>query len=640
MCGIIGLVGEGAQEVEERRLRHARDLMQHRGPDSDGACDVGPAWLGFRRLAILDLSEAGHQPMLVADGQVALVFNGEIYNYRALRRQLQDAHPFRSETDSEVLLNGYLAWGWDGLLRRIDGMFAFALWDARTNTLHAARDRAGKKPLFYAHGPQGLAFASTLNALRALLPETPNVDPVALDAYLTYQAVPAPLSIFEGVRQLPPAHALTYHLDANRLDISRYWDVHFAPKHRQSEDEVLDELDALVRQAVKKRLMSDVPLGAFLSGGVDSSLVVAMMAQEKAEPVEGVIMGFDDPAYDERPFARKVARRWGVNLHEHVLQPDAVADLPGIIWHYGQPLADVSIVPTYYVAEAARQHVTVVLNGDGGDEVFGGYARPMVARAAQHYRRLVPRPARRLVGRLTEGLEGTENGLLKRAYMLAQAGRRDARDAFVYDRAFRPHRRRSYAAPLEGALAGHHPDAFYHEAWDHLNGAAKDDVDRALYGDFTTYLPDQLLAKMDVSTMAHSVEARSPLLDTALIEYAARIPTALRLKGYTTKYLLKKLAERYVPREVLYRRKRGFVMPAADWLRGELSPYVRAALLSDAFQERGWIRPPFATRMVEAHLSGREDWGEPLWTLFVLEVWARMTLDGSLSRDDSLEALL
>ncbi len=640
MCGIIGFVGEDAEALDERRLEHARDLMRHRGPDSVGLCAAGPARLGFRRLAILYLSADGHQPMRAADGQVALTFNGEIYNYRALRRELQETHAFRSETDSEVLLNGYLAWGWEELLRRIDGMFAFAVWDARSRTLHAARDRAGKKPFFYAHRRGGLAFASTLNALNALLPGTPAVDPAALDAYLTYQAVPAPLSIFEGLRQLPPAHQLTFNLDADRLAVSRYWDVRFAPKLRQSEDEVLDEMDDLVRRAVRKRLMSDVPLGAFLSGGVDSSLVVAMMAQEQAEPVEGVVMGFEDPAYDERPFARQVARKWGVNLHEHVLEPDAVADLPEIIWHYGQPLADVSIVPTYYVAEAARQHVTVVLNGDGGDEVFGGYARPMVARAAQQYRRLLPRPARHVLARATQGLEGTENGLLKRAYLLAQAGRHPAREAFVYDRAFRSYREAAYGPALRPAVAGRHPDGLYRAAWDHLNGAAADDVDRALYGDFATYLPDQLLAKMDTSTMAHSVEARSPLLDTALIEYAARIPTSLRLKGYTTKYLLKKLAERYVPREVLYRRKRGFVMPADHWLGGELAPYVRAALQSATFHERGWIRPAFTDRLVEAHLSGCEDWGEQLWTLFVLELWARMTLDASLSRGDSLEALL
>jgi asparagine synthase (glutamine-hydrolysing) len=384
--------------------------------------------------------------------------------------------------------------------------------------------------------------------------------------------------------------------------------------------------------------MSDVPLGAFLSGGVDSSLVVSMMAQETGREVEAVVVGFDDPAFDERPHARKVARRWGVNLHEHVLEADAVADLPEIIWHYGQPMADASAVPTYYVAKAAKEHVTVVLNGDGGDEVFGGYARPIVARAAQHYRRILPARLRRAAAANADQLDARAPGPVRKLRKLVEAGGRPAAEAFVYDRAFRPYREAAYGPELRRAVADGHPDALYRSVWARADGA--DDVDRALYGDFKTYLPDQLLAKMDVSTMAHSVEARSPLLDRDLIEYAARLPTSLRLKGYTTKYLLKRLAERYVPREVLYRRKQGFVMPAGSWLRGALAPYAEAALLGPAFAGRGWIEPAFAKRMFLEHKNGTHDWGEQLWTLFVLEVWARMAIDGTLGRRDSLEALL
>lgn len=632
MCGIIGQI-DRHDVPDAERLRAARDLMVHRGPDDAGCWSDACADLGFRRLAILDLSAAGHQPMTSADGRVALVFNGEIYNHRDLRRELEEQVAFRSDTDTEVLLHGYRAWGWGGLLRRIDGMFAFAVWDAEARVLHAARDRVGKKPFFYAHDAGSFAFASTLNALRALVP-TDALDPAALDAYLTYQAVPAPLTLFRAFRQLPPAHYLTYAADTGQLAVERYWDVPFAPKRHRREVDVLDDLDSLVRAAVRRRLESDVPLGAFLSGGVDSSLVVAMMAQEQAAPVEAVVIGFDDPAFDERPFARQVAEQWGVNLHEHVLRADAVADLPEIIWQYGQPLADVSIVPTYYVAKAAKEHVTVVLNGDGGDEVFGGYARPVVARAAQAYRKVVPAALRRTVWRTLGEVNG-HRGVAKHIRMLAEAGAAEAADVFVYDRAFRSHRAGyvpSFAAELDA-----HPDSLYRAVWAHANG--DDDVDRALYGDFATYLPDQLLAKMDVSTMAHSVEARAPLLDKALMEYAARIPTALRLKGFKTKYLLKKLAERYVPREVLYRRKRGFVMPAADWLRGDLAPYVEAALTSPAFRERGWIGPAFTDRMLCEHAARQHDWGNQLWTLFVLEVWARLALDGTLQRGDSLEAL-
>jgi len=348
MCGIIGFLGEDA--IPAARFERARDNMIHRGPDDAGALTSGPAQIGFRRLAILDLSAAGHQPMTALDGQVMLAFNGEIYNHRSLRDELASDYRFRSDTDSEVLLNGYLAWGWERLLERIDGMFAFVIWDARQRTLYGARDRCGKKPFFYAHADSTLAFASTLNALRALQDTPTTLDPVALDAYLTYQAVPSPLTLFKGIRQLPPAHQMRFEATTGDLQMDRYWDVHFSAKLDKSEAEVLDDLDDLVREAVRKRLMSDVPLGAFLSGGVDSSLVVAMMAQEQSRPVEAVVMGFDDPEYDERPYARQVADRWGANLHEHVLRSNAIADLPEIIWQYGQPLADVSI-------EIGRAHV-------------------------------------------------------------------------------------------------------------------------------------------------------------------------------------------------------------------------------------------------------------------------------------------
>ena len=642
MCGIIGVIEPGA-ERSRASLEQARDLMRHRGPDAAGLCNLQGVALGFRRLSILDLSPMGHQPMSSPDGRLVLVFNGEIYNYRELRRELEKGYPFRSQTDSEVLLAGFAAWGWEELLRRVDGMFAFCIWDNQAQTLYAARDRVGKKPFFYTLTPRGLIFASTLNALRALLPTRPELDAGALDAYLTYQAIPAPLTLFKGVYQLPPAHQLVFELPTRRLQCSRYWEVHFAPKVQQSESEILDDLDHLVRHAVRKRLQSDVPLGAFLSGGVDSSLIVAMMAQESEHPVDATVVGFDDPTFDERPFARQVAKEWDVHLNEHVLQPQQISELPEIIWQYGQPLADVSIVPTYYVAKAARMHVTVVLNGDGGDELFGGYARPVVTRAAQYYRRFLPAPVRRVLGLSLAGYDGRgvagySGSLLKRARMLATAGQGLAIEAFTYDRAFRNHRADAYATMFKQSLPDWHPDALYRKAWKEADGV--DDVDRALYGDFRTYLPDQLLAKMDVSTMAHGLEARSPLLDTALIEYAARIPTNLRLRGFTTKYLLKRLTERYVPREVVYRRKRGFVMPASRWLGRELWPYVQASLQSSTFLEREWIRPAFVDLMLGEHAAGKRDWGEQLWTLFVLEIWCRLVVDESLSRQDGLEALL
>jgi asparagine synthase (glutamine-hydrolysing) len=633
MCGIAGAVGVNDAQISER-LSRAAHLMAHRGPDDSGVYSDQHAELAFRRLSIIDLSIAGRQPMISRDGGAILVFNGEIYNYRDLRKQLEAHYRFCSQTDSEVLLAGYLAWGWKELLRRIDGMFAFAIWDARLRRLLIARDRAGKKPLFYAQASRGLLFASTLNAVVELHRSKPEVDPLAIDAYLNYQAVPAPLTVFRGIQQLPPAHALTFELDDQKVTVERYWDVRYAPKLKLSEEDTLQWLDELLRRAVRQRLMSDVRLGAFLSGGVDSSLVVALMAEEMREPVEAVVIGFADPLFDERVHARTAARHLNINLHEHVLPANAVDTLPEIVWHYGQPFADPSMVPTYHVAKLAREHVTVVLNGDGGDELFGGYSRPVVARAAAHYRRFVPAAIRGPIG---DWFARRDTRVLRKASLLAKAGRYDGYRAFPYERGFESVRETVYTESFRRQTAAAHPSEHYRGVWERADGC--DDVDRLLYLDFKTYLPDQLLTKMDVSTMAHSVEARSPLLATELVEFAAAIPVSLRLRGFTTKYLLKKLASRYVPPEIVYRKKRGFVMPAGSWLRSELSSSMRFVLLSKSFRDRDWIRPDSVERMVGEHCSGQRDWSEQLWTLFVLELWARVMLDKVVTRDTPLKAV-
>lgn len=631
MCAICGLVRRGA---ERERVERANALMVHRGPDDGGVWQGDGVCLGARRLAIIDLSPAGHQPMVSDDGAHTIVFNGEIYNFARLRASLGPDTPFRGRSDTEVLLHGIRAWGFEETVRRAQGQFAIAHWDAARRLLRVARDRAGKKPLYYAHDGGQFAFASTLNALLELLPTRPALDPAAIDAYLTYQAVPAPMTVWQGVAALPPAHWLSFDAAAGTCRIERYWDVSYAHKTSMDEGEVLDETERILRRAVRERLVADRTVGIFLSGGVDSSLITAMAAQEAGTPVEAVAVGFDDPEFDERPFARRVADHLGVPLQERLLRPDVVSELPAIVWHYGQPLADVSIVPSFDLARVARDSMVVALNGDGGDELFGGYTRPMVARAAATYRRMLPSTLRRAAD---SALRSQESGPLKRAMLLARAGRASAADTFTYDRGFRELRAAAYTDSFRAAVRGFDADALYREVWGRADGL--DDVDRALYGDFSTYFPDQLLVKADVSSMAHSLEARSPLLDTEMIEFAATIPTALRLRGWETKHLLKRLAARVVPREVLYRRKRGFVMPASRWLRGAMAPYLRAALDSDSFHGRGWIRPEFTRRLLEEHQSGARDWGDRLFTLLVLEVWARLELDGTLQRDDSLDAL-
>ena len=557
-----------------------------------------------------------------------------------MRAELEQKHRFNSRSDTEVLVHGYEEWGIEGLLERIDGMFAFALWDGSKHELFLARDRIGKKPLYYSEipseepgivGSPTVAFASTLNALCELLPRKPEIDPIALDEYLIYQAVPAPRTIYQGLRMLPPAHFARVQRGMP-VEVKGYWELSHATKTRRSERDLLEELDGLLRNAVKRRLISDVPLGAFLSGGVDSSLIIGIMSSLGAGPVEAVHIGFDEAAFDERPYARQVASKWKANLHEHVISARDVRWLPEIVWHYGQPMADASIVPTFSVARAAREHVTVVLNGDGADEAFAGYSRPVVARAAQGFREWVP-----------PFLQGAARGFLpmlgKRGAMLAEAVASPAREAFAYKRGLRDVRAHLYTPELLGALNGRaDPNAHYSSVWDRSDGPT--DADRTLFGEIKTYLPDQLLIKMDVSTMAHSIEARSPFLDTSVIEFAATIPASQLMRGWQTKALLKKLAERYVPRPVIYRRKRGFVMPASEWLRGELAPYLKALLASETFQGRGWFQPDVVKSMVSAHLAGTRDWGNALWTLIVLEIWCRMFVDGTLTRHNSLEVVL
>lgn len=639
MCGIIGYVGNDAPAMEHR-VSSARDEMIHRGPDDAGIWSDEAACLGSRRLAILDLSPAGHMPMSSANGRYSIVFNGAIYNFVELRTELAREVEFRSTGDTEVILNGFKVWGWPALLDRLDGMFAFAIWDTQSRRLYGARDRMGEKPFFHARMGTGFAFASTLTALTRLMGGAPRVNPRALDAYLTYQAVPAPLAMFDGCHQLPPAHALVFDAARGDLTVSRYWDVRFSPKRDVSEREALDTIDAMMRTSVRQRLRSDVPTGTLLSGGVDSSLITALASEESSAPIAAVTMGYGGPDVDEREYARLVAARYGVRLHEEVLEPSVVNDLPAIVWHYGQPIADVSIVPNYYLARFARRFMTVALVGDGADEAFGGYARPMIERVAPAYRRMLPAALRRRLAGVLAEAEGTRtaNPLRRRISLLAQAGAGTARDAFIYDRAFRSARTSMYDPALLDALGGHHPDELYAETWARANGA--DDVDRALYGDLTTYLPDQLLAKADVSAMAFGLETRSPFLARDVVEYAAALPTSLRLKNFQTKYLLKKVAERYVPREALYRRKRGFVIPASRWLRTDLAPYVSAALDNPQFIERGWIRGDAVRQMLREHMDGSRDWGNRIWTLLVLEVWARMSLDGTLASSDPLDALL
>jgi len=629
MCGIVGSIG-----YPESKVKRALNTMVRRGPDDVGLWSHEDVVFGHRRLSILDLTTNGRQPMTDASGQVVITFNGEIYNYQALRNKLAAGYPFRTQTDTEVLIAGYLQWGIDELLQQIRGMFAFAIWDGRTRALILARDPFGKKPLYYAHKGRQLRFASTMNAMLALYNETPGINFCALDDYLTYLSVPGDQTIFHGMQKLLPAHYAVFR--DGRMETQRYWYLSFANQLDIVEEEALDEIDRLLHQAVRRRLVSDVPVGAFLSGGVDSSLVTAIMAQESSKPITTLTMGFEDAQFDERPYARQVSERYQTHQCESVLSGDMWPLLPKIVHEFGEPFADSSALPTYCIAQFAKQHVTVVLNGDGGDEMFAGYTRPLVEALAQKYRRMVPQFLRYPLGSYAHAREKLRPRMLNGVKQVLEAGRTDARGAFVFDRALRTHRSALYTPEFQERLRGHHPDHWYQQVWDAADGLTP--VDKALYGDAMTYLPDELLPKMDAMTMAHSLEARAPLLDIDIAEFVARLPYPLKVQGLDTKMLLKKLARRYVPDEVLFRPKKGFNMPLASWLRTVLAEPMRQLLLDRKAQERGFFEPVRLQRMMDAHLAGAKDYSQQLWSLLMLELWFRMYIDKDILPTDDLSA--
>ncbi len=635
MCGIGGflLARPSLPQAEiEARLWAMIGTIRHRGPDDEGVWTDGLAGLAHARLSIIDLSPAAHQPIASQDGSVWLTYNGEVYNFAAIRDELGGlGYRFRSQGDAEVIANGWHAWG-PGIFSRMRGMFALALWDRRSRRLILARDRLGKKPLYYAPTQTAFLFGSEIKALLAWpeLARTPNLS--AIDHYLTLQYTPAPETAFAGVSRLPAAHYLIVAADAaggwREPELVRYWALPEprAARAAQSPAELRHELVAQLEEAVRLRLVADVPLGAFLSGGVDSASVVAMMARVGAGRVKTFSIGFAAKEYDETRYARMVAERYGTEHEEFIVEPDAVAILPRLVWHYGEPFADPSAIPTYYVSEMARRHVTVALNGDGGDEAFLGYSR---YQAMRHLARLDRLPQWSRLG-------------LARLLALAPAGlQRDLRLPQIRDvleaPANAPERR--YAGTIvffgdrdkaEGYGAAMQ-DQLGRSALDLLApyfAAAGGLVAGANWADIHTYLPDDLNVKVDVASMAHGLETRSPLLDHVLLEWAARIPADIKMAGGTTKALLKGAMAPYLPREILRRKKMGFGCPIDQWLRRELKPLAYDTLLSRPARERGLLRPDYVRRLLDEHCAHQRNHHTRLWALLMLELWFQMWIDG------------
>jgi asparagine synthase (glutamine-hydrolysing) len=625
MCGIAGMFEpETTMGPYERRevLRRMCCVINHRGPDDEGFYVEGGVALGMRRLSIIDLF-TGHQPMSNEDGSVRIVFNGEIYNYREIRDELiSRGHTFQTGSDTEVIVHLYEDEG-EACVERLRGMFAFAIYDRRERKLFIARDRVGVKPLHYAVVGNGIVFGSEIKSLLQHRAVGREINLEAVSDFFSFGYVPDPHSAFRGINKLPPGHTLTFK--DSRLTTRCYWDFQYPERNDEparGESYYVERLRELIAESVRLRLVSDVPLGAFLSGGIDSSTVVAMMARAMDRPVKTFSIGFTESSFDELDYARIAARHFSTDHYEFVVTPDVCKIVEEIVWHHDEPFADVSSIPTYIVSKMAREHVTVALSGDGGDELFAGYERYLVDESRAKFER-VPGFIRRgvllpLSSALPHGAYGKnflrnvaldagaryvdsisyfneekKRGLLSTEFLRAIIGR-DSSEGF----------RRIYAAP-----------------------ASKERIDHLLYLDSKTYLPGDIMTKVDRMSMAHSLEAREPLLDHKLIEFVAQIPASLKLRGSETKSILKRAVRGLIPDEIIDRRKQGFGVPIKKWFKKDLREMLMDTLTGSRARQRGYFNPGAVEAILDEHMRGRRDNSRHLWGLLTLELWHRQFID-------------
>ncbi|MDD4004133.1 MAG: asparagine synthase (glutamine-hydrolyzing) [Elusimicrobiaceae bacterium] len=635
MCGIYGIFNYGSgQPVGAETLDGMGRAMLHRGPDDSGSFTDGGLGIGMRRLSIIDLS-TGHQPLSNEDGSLWIVFNGEIYNFHELRDALvKQGHKFRTQTDTEAIVHLYEQYG-KNCVDHLRGMFAFAIWDKTRKTLFAARDRIGKKPFLYSDCGGRFVFASEFKALFAAGGVPGETDPGAIDLFLSLQYIPSPQTVYRHVRKLPPAHRLL--LENGRLTIEPYWDLPLDAEPLKAPAEELKEMIVSeLRESVRLRMIADVPLGAFLSGGVDSSVIVALMSELSDRPVKTFSIGFDVAEYTETRYARMVADRYGCEHREFTVKPDMAGILPKLVSHYGEPYADPSALPSYYVAHETRKHVTVALNGDGGDENFAGYLR-YLAMNLGHYWDYLPQPLRRAAAAAAEFLpehnapksifwrgkrflRSTVFSDFKRRHLKMLCYFSEDEKAGLYSDKFK--------ALLSGGTGGPqgYIDGFYRTA------QAADFINRMLYVDMKSYLPECLMTKIDIATMANSLEGRSPLLDHKFMELVFRIPGKYKLHNVTgSKWLLKEAFRDKLPPAITRRGKMGFGIPLGPWFRGELKKFWEEHCLSSEALNRGYFRPETVQRYWDEHQSGKRDHGYRLWALLMLELWhedARLVIGG------------
>ena len=632
MCGICGVVGQADEQLIKKMLAR----IAHRGPDDEGVyvsetSTTGRVGLGHRRLSIIDLSPAGHEPMADAAGQIWLTFNGEIYNFKQLRRELESRGAvFRSETDAEVIIYAYLEWGRE-CLSRLNGMFAFAIWDSRDESLLLARDRLGIKPLYYADTPAGFAFASEVKALLAIPEFDRAVDLSALDQFMTFLWTPDPKTAFRGVRKLPPAHCLVYRDGEAR--VFEYWDVAFDEDDSLSEAEWVERLREQVARSVRAQMLSDVPLGAFLSGGLDSSTIVALMTGATTEKIKTYTFGFNqedlryDILEDDVKYARVVGGKFQTDYHEQYLEPQVMELLPKLVYHMDEPVADPAIITSYLICRAAREQLTVLLSGMGGDEVFAGYPRHAAVKIAGAYNLIPSFLSRPVVAALPGAKPGRFTALFRNTKKLARSAALPERERYLGFGTYfsEDEKREMYAGDMRDAL--NHFDAYeQHERYfDRVKG--EDFINQMLYVDLKTFLPCLNLTYTDKTSMAASMEVRVPLLDHELIEMAARIPARFKLKGLTGKYILKRAAERWLPREIINRKKAGFSAPVRAWLVRDLHDMVEDLLSESNIARRGYFDYRGVRRLIDENLSGREDNNLKIFQLLTLELWHRAFID-------------
>jgi len=639
LCGITGAIWTDPRlAIDQPLLQRMTDVLRHRGPDDGGfyssQYQLDPPYeavpgvaLGFRRLSIIDVA-GGHQPMSNEDDSVWVIFNGEIYNFPELRNRAEGSgHKFRTRSDTETIVHLYEDEGLD-CFRHLNGMFAIAIWDARMRRLVLGRDRLGQKPLVYHRQSGRLAFASELKSLLEI-PDIPrDIDPGAIDEYLTYQYVPHPNTIFRGISKLPPGHFAVYR-DGN-LSVQPYWEPDFNFERTIGQAEAIDRLRTTLESSVTIRLQSEVPLGAFLSGGVDSSLIVALAQKKTEEPLRTFSIGFPVKEYDETSYARLVADHLKTNHQEFQVTPDGVEILPKLVWHYDEPFADSSAIPTWYVSEMTRQHVTVALSGDGGDELFAGYPRYKAVALGARLDRLWP--LRGVFGaKIWQSLPSStrQKSTLRRFKRFCEVLRTPPLRRYldwigIFNEAARA---TIYTDDFVGQLPNSDPAMFLQSALSRAE--RRDPVTGFCLTDLTTYLPCDLMTKVDIASMAHALECRQPFLDYRMVELAASLPIGMKFRRGRGKRLLRAAFGDLLPREIWNRRKMGFGVPLEHWFRNELRDLTHDVLLGDVARSRGYFRPEVVEEMVESHTSGRFNHCYRLWSLLVLELWLQRWCDGT-----------